>query len=1172
MKKFILIFLLMALLSFLSVKNGGAQITVSGSNTKDGTYASLTKAGGVFSALNSVSQSGKTITVIITADVTSEDGANALTGAAGIWTNLTIIPSGNRIISGTTTNKPLIDLNGADYVTINGKNDGTNSMTLSNTSTASSGTATSTIRFKNDAQYNTVKNCTICGSTSGLGSTEYMAVILFSAALSGGTGNDYNIIESNNITNAGGNRPAYVLVALGNATAGQENSDNIIQNNNFYDFFNPAVSSTCIQYYTGNSGWTIKGNSFYETTSSPGFTTTAGSTSYYIINVMNGGSVSIKDNYIGGSAANCGGTWVKNGTFDNYFYAIYIRVGTSSSTVSIQGNKIKSFNWSNDAGAIQTAWHAISNYAANAGDIFIGDTTGNIIGASSGEGSIVFSAKYGTSVGTTSEFRGINIPIGTTSNKYVVKNNIIGSVTTSSLNSAYGVHIYAIYSGKSGGTVTIQNNTIGSTDAGTTNSIYASSTATTYPQSMWGIRSDGSSVTDISGNTVSKLTNNATRSGTDPSYVQGIITTGGTNTVYNNTVNGLTCSSSTTGAGYQHTVVGITQYSTNASAQTVTGNTITNLLNTNSNASFSGTVAGIYYNGPLTASTVARNFISNLSVSSTGTSGNIYGIQIYSGLTSFYNNIIGIYGNGAAAIYGIYENGTASNNNSLYFNTIYLGGLPATGTNINSYALYSNASTNVRDFRNNVFYNARSNNGAAGGKHYAVYYNYNVSTNLTANYNDYYAPNTGGTLARFNSADITTLSSLRSTIGQDLNSLNSDPGLSNPGSTTPSDYKPNESSAMCWNLRGGAYPLSAVTHDYTNSAPRNTVVTVGPEDIGAYKFSTPAPNALNTSGSIADNSTTTLTYSGTAIAAITWHSGAGTLPTSVTAKFYPGILPPGTLLNSYAYEYLQIDAEGGYLPYTYDITYFYNPARLYNISGAENDIRIAQYSNSAWNCLIANSTTNTVNKSVTVTGIETGFSAFTFTDVNSPLPVTISSFTSSVVKNDVKLKWSTTFEVNNSGFDIERKSASGKWSKVGFVSGKGTFSSLVNYSFDDKKLSVGTFQYRLKQIDINGNFEYFKLENNVIIGVPSDYELGRNYPNPFNPSTKIDFRLPVDSKVSFVVYDITGKEVDVLINNEYRKADFYTLVFNASALSSGVYIYRLIADKYVMTQKMMLIK
>ena len=113
--------------------------------------------------------------------------------------------------------------------------------------------------------------------------------------------------------------------------------------------------------------------------------------------------------------------------------------------------------------------------------------------------------------------------------------------------------------------------------------------------------------------------------------------------------------------------------------------------------------------------------------------------------------------------------------------------------------------------------------------------------------------------------------------------------------------------------------------------------------------------------------------------------------------------------------------------------------------------------------------------------------------------------------------------------------------------------------------------YRLKQIDFNGNFEYFNLSNEVIIGIPSKFELSQNYPNPFNPSTKITFALPNDGKVSLKIYDMTGKEVMLLVN-EVKTAGYYSDSFNASSLSSGIYFYTLSADNFTATKKMMLVK
>jgi len=199
--------------------------------------------------------------------------------------------------------------------------------------------------------------------------------------------------------------------------------------------------------------------------------------------------------------------------------------------------------------------------------------------------------------------------------------------------------------------------------------------------------------------------------------------------------------------------------------------------------------------------------------------------------------------------------------------------------------------------------------------------------------------------------------------------------------------------------------------------------------------------------------------------------------------------------------------------------------------------------------------------------------------VDPLLPVELSSFTSTINRRDVTLNWTTVSEVNNSGFDIERRDSRSQtqdvWNKVGYVNGNGTSSTAHSYSFTDRGLNSGKYNYRLKQIDFNGNFEYFNLSNEVIIGVPSNFELSQNYPNPFNPSTKINYDLPFDSKVSIKLFDMSGKEVANLVS-EVKTAGYYTVNFNASNLSSGVYFYKIIAEgngnNFVATKRMALIK
>jgi len=174
------------------------------------------------------------------------------------------------------------------------------------------------------------------------------------------------------------------------------------------------------------------------------------------------------------------------------------------------------------------------------------------------------------------------------------------------------------------------------------------------------------------------------------------------------------------------------------------------------------------------------------------------------------------------------------------------------------------------------------------------------------------------------------------------------------------------------------------------------------------------------------------------------------------------------------------------------------------------------------------------------------------------LPVELSSFSSSVSGNQVDLFWSTISEINNYGFDIERKEIGanmhGKWNKVGFVNGYGTIQHQKDYYFNDNFVKTGTYNYRIKQIDYNGNFEYFELADEVVIAVPDKPELSQNFPNPFNPVTLINYQINGSSKVNLKVYDNSGKDVAVLVN-EYQTAGSYSVRFNGENLSSGIYFY-----------------
>jgi hypothetical protein len=194
-----------------------------------------------------------------------------------------------------------------------------------------------------------------------------------------------------------------------------------------------------------------------------------------------------------------------------------------------------------------------------------------------------------------------------------------------------------------------------------------------------------------------------------------------------------------------------------------------------------------------------------------------------------------------------------------------------------------------------------------------------------------------------------------------------------------------------------------------------------------------------------------------------------------------------------------------------------------------------------------------------------------FNTVSLPLPVELASFTSSVNNNNVTLNWSTVQEQNNNGFEIERNSFGTGWKKIGYAEGHGTTNQSQNYIFKDNSLNTGRYSYRLKQIDYNGNFEYYELSNEVAIGVPNRYLLAQNYPNPFNPVSIINYQLAISSFVSLKVYDLAGKEVASLVN-EVKDAGYYSVTFDAKNLSSGTYFYNLSTDKFSDVKKMVVLK
>lgn len=187
------------------------------------------------------------------------------------------------------------------------------------------------------------------------------------------------------------------------------------------------------------------------------------------------------------------------------------------------------------------------------------------------------------------------------------------------------------------------------------------------------------------------------------------------------------------------------------------------------------------------------------------------------------------------------------------------------------------------------------------------------------------------------------------------------------------------------------------------------------------------------------------------------------------------------------------------------------------------------------------------------------------------LPVELVSFDAAAEKNIVSLRWITSTEINNRGFEIERKTGTSPYNVIGFVQGKGSSTEIQGYSYSDVVNQPGIYYYRLKQCDFDGTFEYSNEVMVEVIALPGDYALAQNYPNPFNPSTSITYVIPSEGFVNLSVFNLLGQKVTELVN-EVKESGNHTIVFDAGNLSSGTYIYTLRVNGNTITRKMTLIK
>ncbi|HEY6906577.1 MAG TPA: choice-of-anchor B family protein, partial [Ignavibacteriaceae bacterium] len=205
---------------------------------------------------------------------------------------------------------------------------------------------------------------------------------------------------------------------------------------------------------------------------------------------------------------------------------------------------------------------------------------------------------------------------------------------------------------------------------------------------------------------------------------------------------------------------------------------------------------------------------------------------------------------------------------------------------------------------------------------------------------------------------------------------------------------------------------------------------------------------------------------------------------------------------------------------------------------------------------------------VLISDISTGLYVLDFLPDN--VPVELSSFIYRITGPYVELNWKTATEINNKGFEVQRSGDKNYWTTLDYVNGHGTTSEIQSYKYLDKNPLKGKSYYRIIQEDFDGTQKVYDPVE-VSFDALVTFSLDQNYPNPFNPSTLIKYNIGADSRVNLTIYNALGQKVKTLVN-EFKPAGQYEVNFDASGLSSGIYIARFESGTYNKMIKMSLLK
>jgi len=1065
MTKILIVFSIVILL-FVKISTAAP---ISGVKFIGGAGADYTTIQAAFTALDTNGVDG-TVTLKIMSNYSASESYpirfGVIPGASAV-NSITLMPNDDIVtaisLSYTGPNN-MIEFNGTDFVTIDGRPGGTGAAyKLLFSYLIPLSAQANLISMYDDACSNTIKYCRLYGSVS----SKLLGLIsIGSSSLT--TGNDDNIIYGNNINGyeylgAGISSTQVAINLIG--TSGKSNDRTIISRNLIHDFTNYGV----LQNATGAGDNTVlDSNSFYMSASSG--VPASQSSSYYCISLSGGNGHSVTNNFLGGTAPEATGDNSNQTIAQPLIRGIYLNVGNTTAT-NVQGNIIRKF------------------------------TTSSVTVTSGG-------SNIGIEVGAG------RVDIGTTSRNTISDNNI--STRNGFIRAMYIV---------SNDTIRIHNNTIA----------YLTNTNTLATGgACWAMYTVGSGFLSIQNN--------------DFSYIKS--------------------SAKNTDASFPG-CIGIINDNNHANV-TIKGNSF-NYLGINNSPTTNTWASAIIMNpsGGTGSGTISKNLIFGFTNSSTGTGNGNKAIFINAGSYNIVNNAVYIpvvYRNFINQ-YGICINAGAGNTNNIFNNTIVISDSSTGAANCSAFLKSGAGRVN---FYNNLIFTKRY---SVSGNNFAM--DVTDTNSFYSNYNFFSTENSSlvckWLTTSYNPAAYKTASL------KDTNSNYVQSSVIELSNFISPACLINNAYSYVWYVKGrGISNLTPAVTDDKEGNPRSTSIQTGPVDIGCDEItsSPTAPFSITAAPAPVLNGTSFFSYLSSNVVSLNW-GNSGTVPDSLSMQFYSGATPPGASSFSTYKGYWHIDAYGG-SSYTYNLTLKYDENLLGEIPNesklvpakSENGVSYTAYQIQGTGA--GQFTIDSNNNTITIYGL-TSFSYFTLGNSDSPLPVELSSFTHTLNNKDVELKWATAFEINNAGFEVQRKKESGDFIKIAFVAGKGNSGTLNNYNYSDRFLESGKYFYRLKQIDLNGNYKYYDLNTLVEIGTPSKYSLSQNYPNPFNPVTNIRFDLPKDDFVTIKVYDIAGKQAAVILNN-FREAGSHLVSFDASKFSSGVYFYKMETKDFTQTKRMILVK